>query len=359
MYKKNYEIFFKHGLFLLVLMLILFLFLRNSSPTYARLGANSPIVVFEDLLQSYGYKKAWYKARATVLFFRLLSDYITEYDYVTNRYDCKWIYSLRTIDIIASKVHMYQHLHEHLRSSQLDQVVPETYVLSNESIDSWYEPDTLYILKKNIQRQRGCLLTRNENTIRFAQNDGYLVAQRVLLDNFLVNGRKINMRHYVIILVDHDVRMYAFRNAFLYYSPSVYDPDSDLKEVHITSGLIDREIYCQNPLTMDELCQGLDTGAEVLRSNVRNLLTVVFGSFRDILKAKDGQNPQTNFVIVGADLSVDSQLNCKIMEINKGPDLGFKDERDATLKRQMVHCAFALAGICKRPKDLNNLVYSL
>ena len=40
------------------------------------------------------------------------------------------------------------------------------------------------------------------------------------------------------------------------------------------------------------------------------------------------------FQIFGADIAPDENLNVTIMEINKGPDIGFKDERDGNLKKK-------------------------
>ena len=47
------------------------------------------------------------------------------------------------------------------------------------------------------------------------------------------------------------------------------------------------------------------------------------------------------FVIMGADIAVDKDLSVKLMEINKGPDLGYKDKRDGSVKYNLIKNTFA------------------
>ena len=43
------------------------------------------------------------------------------------------------------------------------------------------------------------------------------------------------------------------------------------------------------------------------------------------------------FIIMGADVSPDHNLNVKLLEMNKGPDLKAKDDRDRAVKEKRVH----------------------
>jgi hypothetical protein len=59
---------------------------------------------------------------------------------------------------------------------------------------------------------------------------------------------------------------------------------------------------------------------------------------------------ETNFsmnkcVIMGADVAVDADLGIKLMEINKGPDLRYKDERDGHVKFNMIRDTFYELGL--------------
>lgn len=49
--------------------------------------------------------------------------------------------------------------------------------------------------------------------------------------------------------------------------------------------------------------------------------------------------------IFGIDIAPDKNLGAKIIEINKGPDLGFKDDRDAGVKLKVIKDLFDLIGL--------------
>ena len=49
--------------------------------------------------------------------------------------------------------------------------------------------------------------------------------------------------------------------------------------------------------------------------------------------------------IFGADVAIDNELQPKVMEINKGPDLHPKDDRDSKVKKALVHSVLGLVGL--------------
>ena len=58
-----------------------------------------------------------------------------------------------------------------------------------------------------------------------------------------------------------------------------------------------------------------------------------------------------SFQLFGCDIAPDKDLNVKLIEINKGPDLGGKDERDIALKRKDLIDIFNIVGII--PNNIN------
>ena len=62
-----------------------------------------------------------------------------------------------------------------------------------------YKPNTLYLLKKNIQRKEGILLTKSYNEILENSNKGYRVIQKYVPNLFLIDKRKINLRLYLLV----------------------------------------------------------------------------------------------------------------------------------------------------------------
>jgi hypothetical protein len=321
--------------------------------TYCRLQKNAMrgvptdtvLSVFRGPLQSAGLRYHPDPTLSTFLFFNMLSEYGDLHEHVWKLPHCRYVYSLLAIDLLASKSAMYKHLKRSLSTDALESVVPPTTVIDANTASTFdTRPNTLYILKKNLQRQEGCLLTEKASDVRDAHRQNYVVCQEVLKDNYLVAQRKINIRQYVVVTVTDEPSFHLYADGFVYYAPEPYDEGSNRPEVHITSGFNDRSVYLENPLTLKDLYVRL--GAEkatTLRKNIHSTLRTVMQSYRSILRTLDGKNDlQKNFALLGIDLSVSRALTCKVMEINKGPSLDPKDPRDAALKRDVVAQTVAL-----------------
>lgn len=323
--------------------------------------SNTTLTFFRNSLEKQGgYTFTHYPTNADVIFFNLLTDYADMYDVVNSIPKCSIIYGIVSIDKFASKSDMFRHLRKALPSTILHKVVPKTYLLTQEEIPllrKEYDPSKSYILKKNIQRQQGVLITSSIDKILSAEKDSYVVCQELMTNNFLVGGRKINLRKYVVLIVRKDPTVYVYDNGFIYYANDLFDPMSSVHEVHITTGYVDRKIYEENPLTIRELYKQMGKRGETLRTNVESTLRLIFRTYLPVLKERDGLNAKTNCVILGCDLSVDRNLKVKLMEINKGPDMSAKDSRDGSLKQDMVSQSLRLVGaIPGSPKNLTRII---
>ena len=61
-----------------------------------------------------------------------------------------------------------------------------------------------------------------------------------------------------------------------------------------------------------------------------------------------------SFQLYGADIAIDNELKPLLMEINKGPDLSAKDERDKTLKLKL--CYDMLNSVNLLPDNNNEFI---
>lgn len=293
--------------------------------------------------------------RNTILFFRLLTDYILHQHHIKRQKNKLYINSLLSIDIISSKSEMYTVLKKYNPQNLLETYVPMTYAIGNNNdyskLLNEFDQDKLYILKKNVQRQEGCTITNNLEYIKTAADNGYVVCQELLQNPYLVNGHKINIRLYLLVIVDKSSTFYLYNDGFIYYTPKEFKKNSADPERNITTGYIDRKIYDTNPLTLQELYVYLHRKSAVrLEKNIKNLLVFISNSFSKIITHYDS-NTHTNFVVLGCDVAVDNNLNCKIMEINKGPDLSYKDERDKEVKYKMTKNIFSKLNLIKTDYD--------
>lgn len=281
----------------------------------------------------------------------LIEDYMQS---VLLPHSCTHVYGLAGSDIMASKSSLVVQMRERLPVQAATAVLPISYVLPHDIplMLSQAEVGDIWILKKNIQRQEGQLITNNIDVLGSAAQDGsFVVAQKMLRDPFLVNGRKINLRVYMLVSSDNKggVKYYYYTNGFMYYTPKMFSYSTDKEEV-ITTGYIDRKVYEENPLTLQDFKEWLGSyRGDVLFQNVHKTMGLISYTFRNRVQTanKNISSPHTRFLIYGVDLAPDANLDIKIMEINKGPDLSYKDQRDAAVKLNMVKDALDIVGLGK------------
>jgi len=250
------------------------------------------------------------------------------------------------------------------------ELMPRTYLLNNSADMIMFQNDfsskKLYILKKNIQRQTGLKISNDLAEILKASNEGYVVVQELLQKPYIIDNRKINMRFYVLIVCrNNEVSAYVHKRGFMYYTKEAFVKNSTSEGPNITTGYIDRSVYAVNPLTHDDfrnylddpkrtiteyeneiISQGHVLSVEVFNRIYKLLATVVKGVKHNICKGSHLQNNIT-FQLFGADIDVGYKLTPRLMEINKGPDMGSKDKRDGALKYGVMTDVFKVIKVVK------------
>lgn len=265
----------------------------------------------------------------------------------------KYIYGLAGSDNIASKSLLAIKLKACYDQATLDTIIPKTYIMENGLDMDRFITDTrgggnlgLYILKKNVQRQEGFVITNDRATIidGFNPVSDFVVCQELLQNPLLVAKRKVNMRIYLLVIVGASGGgMYMYNDGFMYYTPEAFRAGSDKTEENITTGYIDRQVYVDNPLTVRDLLLSLAPSASnILWGNIVGLMQKLCKCYQPLFQDANKAIPGTKFLIYGCDIAPSSDYECKLMEVNKGPDLSYKDERDGKLKREMVHEALGM-----------------
>ena len=77
-------------------------------------------------------------------------------------------------------------------------------------------------------------------------------------------------------------------------------------------------------------------------ANVRNLLYNVMNALSLKICKNDNLNQHIRFQLFGSDVAITDDLNAYLMEINKGPDLNAKDERDKKVKKTVQEDIFKI-----------------
>jgi hypothetical protein len=305
----------------------------------------------------------------------------------------KRVFIIEGADEITAKNYLWKHMLNHHGLTKARSMSPNTYLLTDpekeqdmKRLISDHYDGKLYIMKKNVQRQTGLEITDDIEKIK--RNLGYYVlAQELVQDSYLVSGRKINLRVYIVV-VCHEAQtdVYMFDNGFMYYTKQMFVKGDKSPDNHITTGYVDRDVYQKNPLThvdfkkyldMDEnekyhetndgkklsdiekniKSQGLLV-SKVVFDRIEKLLGEIFIAFKGRICRKITDSGELvpiykdySVQIFGADVAINDQLQPQIIEINKGPDLSPKDDRDGSVKIKLVSDVLEVIGIRPRKQD--------
>lgn len=306
----------------------------------------------------------------------------------------KRVFIINGAEEITAKNYLWKNILEHHGINKATEIAPMTYILKGPykqndliRLKKDHYQGKMYIMKKNIQRQEGIQITDDINKI-IENKDDYVVVQNLLQDSYLVNGRKINLRVYIVIICHKDATdVFMFNDGFMYYTKQKFIKGSKEYDNHITTGYVERDVYHKNPLTHTDFKKYLDMNegekyhpsneprklyqhemairnqglkvSNVIFERIRKMLADVFIAFKGKICTNKTMSGNPNPIyddysvqIFGADIAINDQLQPQIIEINKGPDLSPKDERDGTVKKKMVNDVLEIIGI--KRKSINN-----
>eukprot|EP01138_Halocafeteria_seosinensis_P008879 gb/GECG01009075.1/.p1 GENE.gb/GECG01009075.1/~~gb/GECG01009075.1/.p1 ORF type:complete len:253 (+),score=26.10 gb/GECG01009075.1/:1-759(+) len=215
-------------------------------------------------------------------------------------------------------------------------------------LSNTHRPQTTYILKKNIQRQQGLFITPNLSEIQsnvpksLGWSEGYVIAQEVLRHPLTIDKHKINFRFYLAVVCHHQEKdAYLFNDGFVSYTPKRYEYGTQGHQRLITTVYMDRHIYKKHPLTISQFIQTAVPTKNRSRQgkitySVSSLLHDVLGAIETSVCRPSLLDSVTTFQMFGCDVEFDEQLLPKLIELNKGLDLSFKDDVDRQLKVDLV-----------------------
>lgn len=288
------------------------------------------------------------------------------------------IFMLNNTDHMVSKLALWKYLKLRHGIYNASNIYPYTWDLTSPSdvevFVKQYDKNKLYVTKNNKQRQEGISIHTSLDSILGSIGD-YILVQELLQDPYLIAGRKINLRVYVLVIRDNygNATVQVYNDGFMYYTPELFEKANPDFKRNITTGYIDRQVYKENPLTHGDFKKWLDDGGRDLTvfekyvkkqyggllsnyvfSQIYQQLKCVFESFEDVVGI-DSQG--VNFQIYGVDVAIDQHLKPMIMEINKGPDLTAKDGRDRDLKIGMCTDVLESVGLIdSRHKKISGFI---
>lgn len=297
------------------------------------------------------------------------------------------VFIIENADHISAKDYLWKRMVDNMGLAKAKTVMPNTYILNmnsdRERLKNEYDKNKLYIMKKNIQRQEGLKITDSLDEILNASSS-YVIVQELLQDPYTINikkdgknsgdHRKINMRFYILVICKDDkMDVYVYNDGFMYYTKESFKRGSKEEGPNITTGYIERWIYEQNPLTHTDFKKYLDSDRKLskIEKNIRTqglkISNVVFNRIYNLLrevletivgKACNGNklNNNISFQLFGADIAINDQLWPSLMEINKGPDMSVKDDRDGNVKRKCIRDMLRIVGMINNVNDSNGFI---
>jgi hypothetical protein len=255
--------------------------------------------------------------------------------------------------------------------------MPATYVLNRSKdhdhflLRNQYSENvkSKFILKKNIQRKQGILLVDqipNKDRLIEYSREGYRVIQEYMDDIGLIKDRKINLRIYLLIEIYRGrVYFYWHENGKCLYTRDKYNKE-DINDYYgnITSygeeyGDLN-EFYEEYPHSFTDLIQYINTymnSEERLinrkRINLEKKMDKVMRRIKaglkyhleNVLEDNLSVGKRRQFQLFGLDFIFRGEnWDPILLEINKGPDMNYKCDKDIELKRCVYEDMFRTVG---------------
>ena len=302
-----------------------------------------------NIVRTYNYKDDW------ILFMPCTYNNVEKDLKKLKNVKNKLIFGIHGCDLIVSKNNIWKLLELRYGREFAKTLMPETYILSNKQhiylFKQNYKKNTYYIMKKNIQRKEGLLLTNDYNKIIYNKDKKFKIVQKYLNNTFMINKRKLNLRIYLLIVIENNIlTSYYYKNGKCIYTNKDYNNSSDL-ESNITSLNLDLKIYKKNPFDLFELSNFLEHKQYIiLLNNIKKNLKYLEGCYKEILLKLNKNNNNVYFQLFGLDYIFSEQLDVYLLELNKGPDMSSKNTKDYILKYRVYEDLFLLVNLIKNKK---------
>jgi len=262
------------------------------------------------------------------------------------------MFTIDGCDWLASKVSLWELIKKEF-GDRANELMPETFILSNkEDMDRFKkfyqkkkeENKNYKFISKNFkQRQEGLKMFNNIDEI-INSSSKFKIVQDYLENPYLIAKRKINLRYYLLITCyKGEVEGWIYNDGFVYYTPKPFVKYSMNEYENITTCYIDRKIYEENPLTLKDFRKHLGPYiSNQWDEEINKKFSMLMKAISNEICSNQKLSKHLRFQIFGADIAPDENLNATIIELNKGPDISFKDERDGNVKKKLIEDMFEI-----------------
>ncbi|KAI6655524.1 tubulin polyglutamylase TTLL9-like [Oopsacas minuta] len=181
----------------------------------------------------------------------------------------------------------------------------------------------------------------NRDTEEKEQPETYIV-QKYINNPFLINGKKFDIRIYVLVMSYNPLKVWIYRSGFARFSNSRFSLDSIQDAfVHLTNVAIQKTAPDYDPekgckWSLQELRRYLTAryGQALVDSTMREIDFVILKSLESVQKVMI--NDKHCFEVYGFDILFDDKFKPWLLEVNASPSLSASSPTDYELKFTML-----------------------
>jgi len=180
-----------------------------------------------------------------------------------------------------------------------------------------------------------------------------------MIESYLINNRKFNIRLYVLVIAkDSNIKVYLHKyNKLLYTANKVNNDKMDFDSNITNSYYVSKDFYDSHPFNIAEL-EKLTKNYKI-EDEMKAKLMKFCRAFVFPLGKLDRVKKNTKFQLFGIDALYDKNGNIYFLEINKGPDMKPKDDKDKKMKMKILNDTFSKLDLIDDDHNLYNEIYSL
>ena len=177
-----------------------------------------------------------------------------------------------------------------------------------------------------------------------------ILLQKYIENPLLYNGRKFDMR--IWVLLTHDMKVYLFKEGHLKATSYKYSLDNKDSFVHLTNYSVQKysnnfaKFEVGNEISFDEfqasLLKDYNLNIDVRKDILNKIKNIVAISLKSVKKNININNRKGCFEIFGYDFMFDIDLNPYLIEINTNPGLEISSPLISKLVPRMIDDAFRL-----------------
>ncbi|XP_030625769.1 putative tubulin polyglutamylase TTLL9 [Chanos chanos] len=183
--------------------------------------------------------------------------------------------------------------------------------------------------------------TRSEEQRDETQVESY-VAQRYIENPYLINGRKFDLRVYVLVTSYNPLKAWLYRDGFARFSSTRYSLSSiDDQYIHLTNVAVqktapdyDPEKGCKWQIRQLRRYLTAKHGSETVETLFKDIDNIFVRSLQSVQKVII--NDKHCFELYGYDILLDQDLKPWLIEVNASPSLTASSQEDYDLKFRLL-----------------------